>query len=324
MTHRILVTGVGAIIGYGIINSLRQTDLPLRIYGTDIFPDAYGGSLADHFIPGVKAYSEDYLSFIESTVKEHAIDLIIPGIEQDLYSLAEKKARIPTRIVLNNELCLRLSKNKLHTYEHFRALDQPFVIPTLHDRSYDECVAELGSPFILKPYSSYASKGLEIIRSREDFEFFSARQERQCVYQRLVGSDDSEYTVGVFGDGAGGYLDSLILRRTLSKEGATSKAWLVPADPAITECVNVICQLLAPIGPTNIQLRKEGEKVFLLEINPRISSSCSIRSAMGYNEPELCVRHYLLGEAIVPAPKRPASVVRYIADHVSFTSPGAR
>lgn len=322
MTHRILVTGVGAIIGYGIIASLRQTSLPLRIYGTDIYPDAYGGSLADHFIVGVKAYSEDYLAFVEAAVAEHAIDLIIPGIEQDLYALAENRARVPTRIALNSELPIRLSRNKLHTYEHFAALGKAFVIPTLHDCSYEECVAKLGSPFVLKPYSSYASKGLEIIHSREDFVFFSARQKQQCVYQRLVGSDDSEYTVGVFGDGAGSYADSLILRRTLSKEGATAKAWLVPEDAAITACVDEICRLLRPVGPTNIQLRKEGEHVYLLEINPRISSSCSIRTAMGYNEPELCVRHYLLGEPVVARPKTPASVVRYIADHV--TVQGAR
>ena len=316
MTHRILVTGVGAIIGYGIINSLRHSNLPLRIYGTDIYPDAYGGSLADHFIPGVKAYSAEYRAFIECTVAEHGIDLIIPGIEQDLYSLFEHRAHIPTRIVLNSELPIRLSRNKLHTYEHFAALGRAFVIPTLHDCSYEECIAQLGLPFVLKPYSSYASKGLEIIHSREDFDFFSARQERQCVYQRLVGTDDSEFTVGVFGDGAGGYSDSIILRRTLSKEGATAKAWLVPVDAAITACVDEICRLLRPVGPTNIQLRKEGEQVYLLEINPRISSSCSIRTAMGYNEAELCVRHYLLGEPIIAGPKTPASVVRYIADHV--------
>ena len=317
MTHRILVTGVGAIIGYGIINSLRKTSLPLRIYGTDIYPDAHGASLADHFIPGVKASSEDYLAFIQRTVEQHGIDLIIPGIEQDLYSLFDHQARVPTRIALNDELPIRLSKSKLRTYEHFAALGKAFVIPTLHDCSYEDCVAELGLPFVLKPYSSYASKGLEIIHSREDFVFFSARQKQQCVYQRLVGTDDTEYTVGVFGDGAGSYVDSLILRRTLSKEGATAKAWLVPVDAAISECVDEICKLLRPVGPTNIQIRKEGEQVYLLEINPRISSSCSIRTAMGYNEPELCVRHYLLGEPIVAAPKTPASVVRYIADDVT-------
>src|SRR5882724_5671462 len=277
MTHRILVTGVGAVIGYGIIHSLRKSSLPLRIYGTDIYPAAYGASLSDQFIPGVLAASDGYLDFIERTVKEHSIDLIVPGIEQDLYSLWDKQRAISTRIVLNNELCIRLSKSKLDTYNYFRALDQPFVIPTRHGGSYDECARDFGLPFILKPVASYASKGLEIVRSREDFEFYSAKLDGQCVYQKLVGSDDSEFTVGVFGDGAGGYVDSLILRRTLSKEGATAKAWMVASEPAISACVDEICRLLKPIGPTNVQLRKDGDQVFLLEINPRISSSCSIR-----------------------------------------------
>jgi carbamoyl-phosphate synthase large subunit len=318
MTHRILVTGVGAIIGYGVITSLRKSSLPLRIYGTDIYPDAYGASLSDHFIPGVMASSDGYLDFIERTVKEHSIDLIVPGIEQDLYSLWDHQRAISTRIVLNNELSIRLSRNKLETYNYFHALHQPFVIPTRHGCSYEECAQDFGVPFILKPWSSYAAKGLAIVRSREDFEFYSAKINGQCIYQRLVGSDDTEFTVGVFGDGAGGYVDSLILRRTLSREGATAKAWMVASEPAISACVDAICGLLKPIGPTNIQLRKEGDQVFLLEINPRISSSCSIRTAMGYNEPEMCVRHYLLGDAIVPGPKMSAKVVRYIADHIEL------
>jgi carbamoyl-phosphate synthase large subunit len=316
MTHRILVTGVGALIGYGIINSLRASSLPLRIYGTDIYADAYGGSLSDEFIPGVKAYSDGYLEFIERTVKTHAIDLVIPGIEQDLYSLWDKQRAISTRIVLNNDLCIRLSKNKLETYNYFRALDQPFVIPTRHGGSYEACAQDFGVPFIVKPLSSYASKGLEVVRSREDFAFYSAKLAGECVYQKLVGSDDTEFTVGVFGDGAGGYVDSIVLRRTLSREGATAKAWMVAPEPAISGCVDAICALLKPIGPTNIQVRKDGDQVFLLEINPRISSSCSIRTAMGYNEPEMCVKHYLLGETITPGPKTPAKVVRYIADHI--------
>ena len=316
MTHRILVTGVGAIIGYGILGSLRQTNLPLRLYGTDIFPDAYGRVLANEFIPGVRASSDGYLAFIERVVREHAIDLVIPGIEQDLYALWEKRDRLPTRVVLNNDLSIGLSRNKLDTYTYFRDRNQPFVIPTRHDASYEACARDLGVPFLLKPFSSYASKGLAIVHSREDFEFYSNKLDRKCVYQRIVGNDDSEYTVGVFGDGAGGALDTIILRRTLSKEGATAKAAFVASDPAIEACVASICRLLEPVGPTNIQLRKEGEQVFLLEINPRISSSCSIRTAMGYNEPEMCVRHFLLNEAIVPAPKTAATVVRYIADHV--------
>ena len=44
----VLVTGVGAIIGYGIINSLKmQNEYPIRIVGMDIYDDAYGQFLCD-------------------------------------------------------------------------------------------------------------------------------------------------------------------------------------------------------------------------------------------------------------------------------------
>jgi carbamoyl-phosphate synthase large subunit len=311
----VLVTGVGAVIGYGIIKSLRRSGLDLRIVGMDIYDDAYGRYIADDFVQAVRAADEGYLAFLQRVVADQHIDLIIPGIEQDLYAMASLRDRIGTRIVLNNDLCLRLSRSKLETFRYFDELRQPFVIPTLFGRSYVECVGQLGLPFILKPCSSYASKGLTLIHSAEEYEFYSKRL-APCVCQKLVGSDDQEYTVSVFGDGQGGTFDSIILRRTLSREGATQKAHFVDGDPAIGECVDSICRILKPIGPTNIQLRKDQGRAFLLEINPRISSACSIRTAMGYNEPEMCVRHFLRGETLSPSVKRPANVIRYIEDHL--------
>src|SRR6185295_17472287 len=164
------------------------------------------------------------------------VDLIIPGIEQDLYALWAHRRQIPTRIVLNNDLCLRLSQSKLETFRYFSDRQQPFVIPTLQGCSYVECVARLGSPFVLKPSFSYASKGLALIQSAEEFEFYGARAgSGPVLYQKRIGTYAEEYTVSVFGDGEGGYLDSMILRRTLSRDGATQKAWLVRTDVAITE-----------------------------------------------------------------------------------------
>jgi len=69
----------------------------------------------------------------------------------------------------------------------------------------------------------------------------------------------------------------------------------------------------------NIQLRTEAGVPYLLEINSRVSSSCSIRTKMGYNEPEMCVRYYLMGESIVPAPRKPGRAIRYIADYFIAT-----
>ena len=40
--HTVLVTGVGAIIGYGAVRSLRKSRTDVRIVGMDIYPDAVG------------------------------------------------------------------------------------------------------------------------------------------------------------------------------------------------------------------------------------------------------------------------------------------
>ena len=46
----VLITGVGAIIGYGLINNLRKSNYNCRIIGIDIFYDAVGQQWCDKFI----------------------------------------------------------------------------------------------------------------------------------------------------------------------------------------------------------------------------------------------------------------------------------
>ena len=311
----VLVTGVGAVIGYGILRSLRAGDEVVRLVGMDTHEDAYGRLLADAFEEAVPAADPGYVAFIRRLVPTHGIDLIIPGIEQDLYALWRHRDQVPARIVLNNDRCLELSQSKLETFRFFSRLGARFVIPTLSGCSYVESVARLGLPFVLKPDFSYAGKGMAIIRSARDFDCaVGGLGGRRFVCQRLVGTDDDEYTVSVFGDGRGGYADAIVLRRRLSPEGATAKAVYADAEDAITEAVDAICRELEPVGPTNIQLRKEAGRAYLLEINPRISSACSIRTLMGYNEPAMCVRYYLWGELPEPARKRGGRVTRFIDD----------
>ena len=50
-TPTVLITGVGAIIGQGIIKSLRMEDRPVRIIGIDRNPDAFGARRCDRFHP---------------------------------------------------------------------------------------------------------------------------------------------------------------------------------------------------------------------------------------------------------------------------------
>ncbi len=313
----ILVTGTGAIIGYGIINSLKRSGLPVRVVAIDIYSTAYGQFIADKFYQGVLASSDGFIDFINSIVDKEKIDLIIPGIEQDLYALHKNKDKVKCQVVMNNDLCIEISKSKLATFEYLKEHSDINLIPTLHKASYEDCVKKLGVPFLLKPISSYASKGIEIIKSREDFDFYVKKTNNHCVFQKIISSKDEEYTIAIFGDAKGGFFDNIILKRYLSQEGATSNAEVVE-HAGISDYVKKLAGILKPVGPTNIQVRIENGKVYLLEINPRISSACSIRSAFGYNDPAMCVKHYLLNETIAPATKKKGKAIRFISDQISY------
>ncbi len=105
-----------------------------------------------------------------------------------------------------------------------------------------------------------------------------------------------------------------MMRRQLSQEGATAKAWIV-TNKKLEAAVNELVKVFKPIGPTNLQFREDNDTFYLLEINPRISSSTSIRTAFGHNEALMCVEYFLNNNVIYPTVQS-GSAVRYIDEVV--------
>lgn len=317
--HRILVTGVGAIIGYGIVESLKITSKNLQITGCDIYEENYGRYLCDNFVKAAPACDTNYISWLNGVIEELNINLIIPGIEQDLYSIQANRDNINTKVVLNNDFIINLSKDKLETINFLQQHPQLNVIPTISSTDYNVCKDKLGLPFIVKPRFSYASKGFHIINDESDFRKHVLESDyKNLILQSYIGTEDEEYTVSAFSDGSGTVLDSIILRRYLSKEGSTNKAFVVREDAALSKFVQELVKLLMPVGPTNFQFRKQDGVAYLLEINPRISSACSLRTKFGYNEPLYCVNHFLENEDIEIAEKRFGKAIRFISDCVVY------
>ena len=82
--RNVLVTGVGAIIGYGVVNSLRLGRYPLKIVGLDIYAHAVGQYWCDAFERSVPVADPGYIRFLQDVIARHRIDLVIPGIEPDV------------------------------------------------------------------------------------------------------------------------------------------------------------------------------------------------------------------------------------------------
>lgn len=198
----VLVTGVGAIIGYGIIKSLRQSAYQIKIIGMDIFKDAVGRVWCDDFVQGVRADSDQFSSFINKLVDRFNIDLIIPGIEQDIDMLARmvyQESFDVCKVALNTEQALYTFNNKKLTYRLLEALGLPSIPFALSETESAKHVIDIiGVPCILKPNISYAGKGLLTIRSEDDLQRHCGKE--GFVFQQKVTSG-IEYTISVFGLG---------------------------------------------------------------------------------------------------------------------------
>ena len=314
----VLVTGVGAIIGYGVLRSLRAARPEVRLIGSDIYPDAVGQAWCDVFEQAPYTASPHYLDWLREIVEKYRVDLLIPGIEQDVHRFSDGRDRIGgfgCRVVLNTASLIDLSRDKWDMHQELAAQGDASRIPSYLSGDYDTLAEQLGVPFILKPRRSYASKGLVRVRCRDDFEAHRARLGEFLMAQPMVGTDDEEYTVAVFGDGRGNICASIALQRRLAQDGATAKAWVRNIE-SLDNVVSRLCAHFQPVGPTNLQFRRDGEGWKLLEINPRVSSTTSIRSAFGYNEAAMSMAYFLERKLPVQPAVRGGFAARFIEDYV--------
>ncbi|QYJ23705.1 ATP-grasp domain-containing protein [Achromobacter sp. ES-001] len=321
----IAVTGVGAIIGQGIIKSLRQSGHRVRVIGVDRNDNSPGPHLCDAFEkkPEAPEDSQAYLDYWERIVRKHGITLILPGLEIDMAFLNRHReffAALGVRLALNSTRLISVTADKWNFGLALDAMGYP-AIPSARPESWADATQALGSaPLILKPLHGNGSRGIVVLKDEDDFNYWRAKSVTPWMLQRIVGEANEEYTVGVFGLGDGRHVGPLTFRRLLSSAGNTLAAEVVQDHDVINDATEVLCQYFQPLGPTNFQFRVEGKHAYLLEINPRFSSSNSLRTAFGFNEAEMAIQFYLFD--VEPAEPRitAGKAWRYTEDYVIHAS----
>lgn len=294
----VAVTGVGAIIGQGIVRSLRASARAIRIIGIDRNERSPGTYFADAFEkkPDVPESSDAYLEYWAGIVRKHDIHLVLPGLEVDMLFLDSQRRYFESLgvvLALNTPSLIAQTGNKWAFGESLTHIGYP-TIPSLRPDSWKEAIDVLGDPpLLLKPLQGNGSRGIVRLEDETDFSYWRAKLAYPWMLQRIIGSADEEYTVGVFGLGSGSFVGPITFRRRLSAAGNTLEAEVVRQHPVIEVAVDRLCAHFQPSGPTNLQFRIEGSTAYLLEINPRFSSSNSLRTAFGFNEADMAIDYYL-------------------------------
>ena len=314
--YTIMVSGASGIVGYGILKSLKNLDCTL--IGTTIYDESPANCFADIVEKAPLTKDINYLIWLQNIINKYQVDMIIPAIEDDMSAWNKNRVQIEktgAKVLLNNYDLIECCLDKWIFYNRLRKEGFKHYIET----SIMADMKQFEIPFILKPRCGYGSKGFVKIEDQNTFDRYKNEIGEVLIMQEYIDADDGEYTISVFFDRDSKRKAYIALKRKLSKLGFTEIAEVVFLED-ILEIIDELAKIFKPVGPTNFQFRKHNGHWKLLEINPRISSSTSIRTAFGYNESKMSIEYFLEGKNICQPSVRAGKAIRYTEDFILYDS----
>jgi carbamoyl-phosphate synthase large subunit len=313
MRYDVLLTGVGALLGQGILKALRASDRVGRVIGCDAAPSAAGLYLADAAWLLPRCDSPDYADALIRLARRERAAAILCGTDLELPALAARRARIEAetgaRVLVSDPEAVAIADDKWLTARFLRAhrFDAPrsALPPDAH-----RLAEEVGYPLVVKPRIGAGSVGLTVARDRAELD--RALEIPGVMVQEYLRPDDEEYTVGAIVHG-GVCATAVALKRTL-RHGNTHTAISDGYDEIEAYAARVAAALPGARGPINVQLRRTARGPVVFEINARFSGTTPLRHELGWNEVEAVLLHALERRPVPRGRLRRGAVLRWTAE----------
>lgn len=308
----VLITSVGGIVAQGIIKSLKYYNKHSKnktyhynIYGTDIIYDSSGLYRVDKFSIIDKPGNDKYIESIINICNTNDIDIVFIGSDVELSTFSINKNTIESntsaKILSNPHSVIEICRDKYKTFEYLKKNNLNYIPSCLVENS-EEFIKENKFPLIVKPCEGFGSKFFNIVNDIKDLNYAISRIEKfgwRPLIQKYLKDDNKEFTTGITINKNGkGIMSSIVLKKIL-KHGQTYKA-IIDKYPKIKEVSEITAKKMGGIGAINIQLRIDDDDndAKIIEINPRFSASCPMRTVAGINEPDIVIRNTLYNEDI--------------------------
>ena len=308
----VLVTSVGGIVAQGIIKSLKyrnkytnNKEYFYNILGTDIIFDSAGLYRVDKFSIIDKPENENFIQSIIDLCIDNNIDVIFVGSDVELAVFSKNKeiieSKTSAKIISNPSNVIEICRNKFDTFQFLKKNNLNYIPSCLPDES-EQFIKENGFPVIVKPCEGFGSRLINIVKDKVELNYATSVIENYGwtpLIQKYLKDDNREFTAGITIDKKGCNIMSSIVIKKILKHGQTYKA-IIDKFPEIKEISEQTAKKIKAIGAINIQLRVDEEDNMpkIIEINPRLSATCPMRTIAGINEPDILSRNTLFNENI--------------------------
>ena len=315
MKVTLLVTGTGGPLGQSILKAIRQSTISCRVLGVDRNKFSVGTQWADEgFVLPDCSDREGYLAGLGEICAAECPQLIIPGSDSELRLLSQNAPALMSefgvKVVASPPEVLAIALSKWETVRFLEqsGLNFPRTARMEDEDEVEALINQVGFPLIAKPVNGAGSQHLFKVGSRREIVFIKSMK-REMILQEYLQPDDEEYTVAVYTLKNGETAGAISMKRELAA-GITYRAW-VSQNPIVNEHAIAVVKALRPFGPCNVQLRLTARGPVTFEINPRFSSTTSIRAHFGYNEVEMAIRDLVFNEPVSAPSVRRGAALRF-------------
>jgi carbamoyl-phosphate synthase large subunit len=308
----VAITGLNATDnpapGVAVARALRDMEREVRIVGLayDLLdPGNYAPEWFDDvfLIPYPSQGTEALEARLRHVVDTVGLDVIIPTLDSELpgfIDLEPTLAALGVKMFLPSREQLDL-RGKVHLAELGEEAGLPVPksvvlsdvseLYTLHER--------LPFPYVVKGVFYGASIVHDLTGAVAAYHHVLAKWGGPVLVQEFVRGD--EIDVCCVGDGEGGLLGAVPMKKTLLTDKGKGWAGVAIRDPKVMALTEDFMRATRWRGPCEVEVVRDADAGYhLLEINPRFPAWCYMTVGAGANLPEQVV-YQALGEPLPPA-----------------------
>jgi carbamoyl-phosphate synthase large subunit len=270
----------------GRIVGLAYDALEPGIYARDVVDDVF---LLPYPSEGVEALKERLLRINERV----ALDVVIPTLDAELPSFiaaegALAEAGIHTFLPTREQFDLR-------SKVHLQAMGARAGIPVPQQRTLSD-VSDLYALHQELPYPLYVKGlyyGAALARSVDEavaaFHRVVASWGMPVIVQQAI--DGDEFDVVAVGDGRGGLVGAVPMKKTYLTDKGKGWAGITVKDPRLHELAQQFAAATDWQGPCELEIMKDRDgEYYLLEVNPRFPAWVYLSAGAGLNLPAATVK----------------------------------